>query len=107
MIESVGKTIHLHRVAQKLTIAKLAERADVSDSFISRIELGTVRDTHVSKLNKVAKALNLSLADLFSQTDNDPYTTELISKLEALPKDKRTITSKTILDLIALFDDHR
>ncbi|WP_412989830.1 helix-turn-helix domain-containing protein [Pediococcus siamensis] len=100
MIESIGKIIHQHRVAQHLTIATLAEAAGVSDSYISRLELGTVKDSHVSKLNNVAKALGLKLSDLFTDTDLDPYTVELISKLTSLPNDQRKITSKHILELI-------
>ena len=100
MIETVGKNIRAHRIAQKMTIAELAEKAGVSDSFISRIELGTVADTHVSKLTSVANALGLTVGELFSNTSPDPYTVELISKLTGLSAEKRIVVSKTILDLL-------
>lgn len=102
MIENVGKNIRAHRTAQKMTIAQLAERAGVSDSFISRIELGTVGDTHISKLTSVADALGVTVGELFSNTGTDPYTVELISKLTSLPPEKRIVVSKTIIDLLAL-----
>lgn len=100
MIENVGKNIRAHRTAQKMTIAELAEKAGVSDSFISRIELGTVGDTHVSKLTSVADALGLTVGELFSITGTDPYTVELVSKLMGLSAEKRIVVSKTILDLL-------
>ncbi|QXJ68574.1 helix-turn-helix domain-containing protein [Lacticaseibacillus paracasei] len=102
MIQSVGKLVHKHRVAQKLTIAELAEKANVSDSYVSRLELGTVRDTHVSKLKRVADALEVNLADLFEETELDPFTVELIHKLVSLPTSQRAEVSKSILNLITI-----
>lgn len=102
MFNTVGKIIHQHRTAQGLTIAQLAEAADVSDSYISRIELGTVKDTHLSKLAKVAEALGLQLPELFIQSDLDIPTIELISHLTQLPPTKRTAVSQNILNLIHL-----
>lgn len=100
MIETVGKNIRAHRTAQKMTIAELAEKADISDSFISRLEFGTVGDTHVSKLTSVADALGLTVGELFSNTNVNPYTVELISKLTSLPPEKQIVVSKRILDLL-------
>lgn len=102
MFSTVGKTIHLHRTAQGLTIAQLAEAANVSDSYISRIELGTVKDTHLLKLEKVANALGLQFTDLFTETTVDPATTELINLLLTLPAPKRTAVSQKILELIKI-----
>ncbi|WP_338207909.1 helix-turn-helix transcriptional regulator [Lactiplantibacillus paraxiangfangensis] len=104
MFNTVGKIIHQHRTAQGLTIAQLAESANVSDSYISRIELGNVKDTHLLKLERVANALGLQLTDLFTETQLDPHTTELIRKLTMLPDSKRAAVAQKILELINLLD---
>ncbi|RRG09239.1 MAG: XRE family transcriptional regulator [Lactobacillus sp.] len=105
MFELIGKIIHQHRIAQGLTIAELAEAAGVSDSYISRLELGTAKDSHVLKLEGVAEALGLNIKDLFDEPEVDPYTVELINKLTALSDTKRKNVSEMVLKLIDLLEN--
>ncbi|MCP0887542.1 helix-turn-helix domain-containing protein [Ligilactobacillus sp. WILCCON 0076] len=101
MIKSVGKIIRECREKQGLTIEKLAEKAEVSDSYISRLERNNIANARIAKLADVANALNLDLADLF--TDNkldDPDTIELLKYLKKIPENERSEISKSILKIL-------
>ncbi|MFT8948760.1 MAG: helix-turn-helix transcriptional regulator [Liquorilactobacillus hordei] len=101
MIKSVGKIIRECREKQGLTIEKLAERAEVSDSYISRLERNNIANARVAKLADVANALGLDLADLFTDSKlDDPYTIELLKCLKEIPENKRQDISKSILQIL-------
>lgn len=103
MLNAVGNVIREYREKQGLTIAQLAEKAGVSDSFVSRLERNSVGNARVAKLNDVAHALNVELSDLFTKSNlNDPNTIELMHYLSQLPKDQRSDISATILKLLKL-----
>lgn len=105
MFNTLGHNIRQQRLAKGLTIAELAEKADASDSFISRLELGAVKNPHLLNVYSVAQALDVSLNVLFdNQTDTDPYTLELISKIESLPKEQGSEVSKHILKVLEILN---
>jgi transcriptional regulator with XRE-family HTH domain len=56
--------LRLHAAGRKLTQERLAERAEISVSFLSMIERGE-RSAHVETLAQLAGALNVPLAELF------------------------------------------
>ncbi len=58
-----GDNLRAERDKRAWTQAKLAERADVDQTFISGIERG-VRNPTVITIAKLAKALGVSAADL-------------------------------------------
>jgi transcriptional regulator with XRE-family HTH domain len=60
-----GERVARLREAQNLTQEKLAERVGMHAAYISRLERGTRNPTLVV-IGKVARALNVSLAELFS-----------------------------------------
>ncbi len=55
---------------EKLTQEELAERADISVSFLSMIERGE-RAPHIETLARIAEALDVELAELFSAPRGD------------------------------------
>jgi DNA-binding XRE family transcriptional regulator len=67
---ALGKRIRQLRQAQveKLTQEELAERADISVSFLSMIERGE-RAPHIETLMRLASALKVSVGELFVYTD--------------------------------------
>lgn len=65
MFEVVGKIVRQRRIKLGLTIAQLAEKACVSDSYVSSIELGSVQNARIVKLNDLAQALYINLGDRF------------------------------------------
>ena len=58
--KELGKRIRAERRCQNLTQEKLAEMAEISDSFMGHIERGG-RTLSIETLAKLANALNLSI----------------------------------------------
>jgi transcriptional regulator with XRE-family HTH domain len=65
MANRLAKRLKQLRAQQGLTQAALAERAGVTLSYIGRLEIGR-HDPQLSTLNKLAKALHVSIAELVS-----------------------------------------
>lgn len=59
-----GKRVRLLRHTRELTQEDLAEHADVHRTYISAIERGE-QSVSIDNAAKIAKALKVSLADLF------------------------------------------
>jgi len=73
VVKEVGRKIRLLRLARvgpKLTQEELSERARISVSFLSMIERGE-RAPHLETLFKIAGALDVPLATLFADLDED------------------------------------
>lgn len=103
MLETISKIIRSKREEMGLTIAQLAERANVSDSYISRIERGEIDNARIKKLDSIAKALNLKIADFFVNSDlSDIYSLELVKYLQSLSYEKRKELSQAILKIISI-----
>jgi transcriptional regulator with XRE-family HTH domain len=64
----LGKRIRSLRRARKLSQEQLAEAADLMQHYVSQVELGQ-RNVSVVTLRVVAKALDLSLAELVAGLD--------------------------------------
>ncbi len=85
----VGSKIKNLRQERNLSQYKLAEKADVSQSFLSALEAGKKSPT-VDTLEKICRALGISLAEFFSwgnprQFPNlPPYISGLIDELRHL-----------------------
>lgn len=64
--EAVGLNIKLARVKENLTQEQLAERADISSSYVSAIERGK-QSVSLEYMNRIAEALNVSVTELLVQ----------------------------------------
>lgn len=74
---------------EKWTQEDLAERAQISVSFLSMIERGE-RMPHVETLAAIASALDVSLSELFVGTDRDPsQVEELVRPLTEFARARR------------------
>src|SRR5262245_51062896 len=60
----LGQQIRALRKAQRLSLAQLAERSDLSIGNLSQIERG-VRSPSVRSLQRLSECLKVSIADLF------------------------------------------
>jgi transcriptional regulator with XRE-family HTH domain len=60
----LGRNIRTCRKSAKLTLEKLAEKADMDWTYISQVERGR-ENISVDKLAVIAKALNVQISDLF------------------------------------------
>jgi transcriptional regulator with XRE-family HTH domain len=65
---SLGRRLRALRSARNLSMLGLAERAGVSESFVSQIERGVANPSVVS-LQRLAHALDTSIAALFEESD--------------------------------------
>jgi len=66
ILETVAVNVRNGRIMQGLTQEALAERADLHPNYIGMIERQQ-RNVSVLALEKIAKALNVSLADLLKE----------------------------------------
>jgi transcriptional regulator with XRE-family HTH domain len=73
VVKEVGRRIRqlrLSRVGPRMTQEDLSERARISVSFLSMIERGE-RSPHLETLAKIAEALEVRLAALFTSDEGD------------------------------------
>lgn len=62
----IGKNIKKLRQAKELSQDKLSKLADVSYNSIIKIETGGIQNPTIETLQKIAKALGVSVEDLIS-----------------------------------------
>lgn len=80
----IGKRVRELRKAKKITLIELAELTGVAQATLSRIETGVMIGT-VDSHQKIAKALGLSLAELYSGVDERIQDITYQGKAERTP----------------------
>lgn len=63
------KRIRDIRIAKGMSQVELAEKSGVSRFTIIALESGSLTNTHFSTLHKIAKALEVTIDDLFFDVD--------------------------------------
>ena len=63
-ISNVSKNIKRYRKAKKLSQDKLSKLADISQATIIKIESGGIQSPTIDTVQKIAKALGVSVNDL-------------------------------------------
>ncbi|CAM2845274.1 helix-turn-helix domain-containing protein [Dellaglioa algida] len=103
MLKKIGILIRAKRKLLNMTIEQLAEKSKSSVSLISLIERGRLDNIKMKKLSDIAEALNMTLADFFTnQNLKGIATLDLINYLASLPEDKREATAELLLKVIRL-----
>lgn len=103
MIAEISKLIRARRQSLHMTIEQLAEKSKSSVSLISLIERGKLDNIKIKKLDEIAKALDLDLANFFiSQKLQSTMTLDLINYLADLPEEKREEVAGLLLKVIHL-----
>jgi transcriptional regulator with XRE-family HTH domain len=74
----LGPRIRLLRQARHVTLRALAERAGVTESFLSQVER-EVTSPSIASVQRIARALDLGIADLFV---DEPPTSRLVRRTE-------------------------
>jgi transcriptional regulator with XRE-family HTH domain len=64
--EALGRTVRLARVSKGLSQEHLAQIAGVDRTYISGLERG-IRNPSLATIEKIAKALDSNVAELFKQ----------------------------------------
>ncbi len=91
--KEVGKRIRAERRKQDLTQEKLAEMANISDSFLGHIERGG-RTLSIETLAKLANALNLSIEYIICGEFNyqpDMLPSEILDALNRMSGNQRKV----------------
>lgn len=68
---TIGSTIRQLRLSAGTTLTALAKKADLTKSTLSKIETGQV-SAPISTFIRIADALEVRLADLFMESDDEP-----------------------------------
>lgn len=68
--DPAGAMVHRLRLEHGITQEALAFRANITIASLSRIERGAVADPKVSTLRKIAKALDMSTAELLAVAED-------------------------------------
>ncbi len=68
---SLADVVHNRRLAARLTLAQLAERTDLSPSFLSQFENGRT-NTSLRSLQRIADALGTTATELLAAADPTP-----------------------------------
>ncbi|MGD2351960.1 helix-turn-helix domain-containing protein [Bacillus subtilis] len=83
---SLGQAIKLIRKDSRLTQEELAELANLSRSYVADIERGRYSPS-MSTLEKIAEALNITVADILSKDTNKFERYDVGSRLEDISED--------------------
>ncbi|MGR3741201.1 helix-turn-helix domain-containing protein [Companilactobacillus sp. DQM5] len=100
----ISKIIRERRIALKLSIPKAAEKADLSESFLSKFERNVIPNISLDKFLKLCDALDLKITDIFDENNlfdpSEINTPELFKYLKALPLETREEISKNFLNIL-------
>ncbi len=72
------------REAEGLTQAKLSEMIGAGPQYVGHVETGRIKTPHWERMKKLAKALNVSMSDLFFFEGVDDSAEELRAKIQRL-----------------------
>jgi transcriptional regulator with XRE-family HTH domain len=103
VVKEVGKKIRqlrTSRMGPKMTQEELAEKSEISVSFLSMIERGE-RAPHLETLPKVAQALQVPITELFS-FDSDPEKLDPLYRPLVEYCRKQTMTKRDVDRLVAV-----
>jgi len=79
--ELLGKRIHFFRKQRQLSQAVLAEKADISITFLSKIERGIKYPTSET-ISGIANGLGVELCDLFRQDETTADHKNMLDRLQ-------------------------
>jgi transcriptional regulator with XRE-family HTH domain len=79
--ELLGKRIQFFRKQRQLSQATLAEKADISITFLSKIERGIKYPTSES-ISGIANGLGVELCDLFRQDEKSADHQNMLDRLQ-------------------------
>ncbi len=103
---AVGNRIRYFRRLQSISQEELALRANLNPAYFGQVERGLKCPT-VDTLYKIAKAMNISPAELLRTESLSDYSTDHTRRMNELlaqvPKDKLEQLFRVIEDLTKLF----
>ena len=83
MVENIGGVLHNVRIKLGLSMSDVARMINVSRSFISQIEKGQTYPS-LETLELLARALNISMSELFQSAENIVTLEEIFNEREII-----------------------
>ncbi len=100
LYQQIGERVRTYRKLGRLTQERLAEKADLSVHYLSRIETGSATPT-LESLARIAEALGVQIGELFQFLKGEPQEAkELIRQITRLLKGRRPEELSMIKSLI-------
>ena len=105
MNNNLSKNIAKQRHTMHLTQEKLAEKADMSVNFLSKLERGASKTVSAETLQHLANALDVSMEELMSGTEKahltkGPYEIKLSKLLDSYSQGQREAICKGLLMIL-------
>ncbi len=102
----IGANIHNIRKKRRLTLSELAERADISKSYLSNIERSLNQNPSIQVMGKIAAVLNVDLRTLIGSKDDNLQLPEsewldFVNELKKSGVEKEQLQEyKTVIEFI-------
>lgn len=107
-LNSLGERVRSFRKMRGYSQLELAEKADLHTTYVSDIERGTARKVSAESVYKISQALDIQMADLFSNPDGDSeidsLTAQCFADLRSRPREKRLFVLNTIKQMLGDID---
>lgn len=105
MNSNLSKNIVTQRHALHLTQEKLAEKADMSVNFLSKLERGASKTVSAETLQHLATALEVSMEELLTGNEEShltkgPYEIQLSKLLSSYTQEQRESICKGLLTIL-------
>lgn len=85
-MSSFRRNLYMYVEQKDITLAEIADEADISLSTLRSLLYGEAKDCHVSTIVNLAKALNISCDELLGSGTISPQTCESLQLVRQLPE---------------------
>ena len=101
---NIGQRIHELRTSRKLSQEQLALRSNITTTYLGLIERNLKNPT-LKVVEQLCDALNVSLADFFSETHSnfselDTYSLQILSQISDCNEEEKKIILRMIKDIL-------
>lgn len=101
-----GMRIHELRRNRKLSQEQLALRSNITPTYLGLIERN-IKNPTLKVVEQLCNAMDISLADFFSQEYNDtpdldPYSLQILSQISTCNEEEKKIILRLIKDILRL-----
>ena len=94
-MSELGNKVKKLRILRGISQRKLAKLADLSNDYISKIELGVAQNVGIITLGRIAQALQISVFDLQNEVGNKKNSAKSVrvktDPLVGMKLDKQTV----------------
>ncbi|WP_026836161.1 helix-turn-helix domain-containing protein [Eubacterium xylanophilum] len=102
---NLGERVQSIRKASGLSQEELALRADITPTYMGQIERN-IKNPTIRVLERICEALDVSLADFFSEKETSriqcPITTQIVAQLRDCSDNEKNVYLKILKDIKAL-----